>query len=97
MSDRPGPESDPAQAWAREHYGFPDNELRDEPPVAPASVATGSPRAWSRPRTLVAGGVLGLLLVGGAGGATIAAAVEGGGDGGDGGRHGRQDGGRGSR
>ncbi|MGB7981364.1 MAG: hypothetical protein WCF36_11305 [Candidatus Nanopelagicales bacterium] len=61
--------------WATEHYGFED----ESPPGAAASTPASSPdrpRAaglWSRKRALLGAGALGLVLTGGAVGASVAA------------------------
>jgi len=77
---------DPAQAWAREHYGFED-DLGTQP-TAPASPASQPGSLWTRPRSLIATGLVSLLLVGSVDGIAIAAADDGGPGGRDGGRGG---------
>jgi hypothetical protein len=65
-----GPTADPVSRWATEHYGFEDEAAASIP--APSSTATARATSSRRPKALLAGAVLALVLVSGAGGAAIA-------------------------
>jgi hypothetical protein len=73
-----GPQDDPANRWATEHYGFEEDSVEPASSSAPPS---SEPRTGGRrhAQALVAAGVLGLLMAGGIG--SVALAAEGGGDG----------------
>jgi hypothetical protein len=65
-------QDDPVNRWATEHYGFEDDSVD---PGSPSAAPSSEPRGAGRRRTkaLVAGGVLGLLMASGIGGAALAA------------------------